>query len=356
MRTQECREHIDAAAEMCGLDAETVRQVQQAADFVDALPDDVKPEISGLSTHALKPLIRESNAAVIAKVASSISNMSKAETNRSAGGKFKKKPKRITERMVRDVLREVKKELVPLEDIATIKKSATAKFNETNENIEWAPFSWNPLTGCKHGCDYCYARDIAERFPDTFPLGFEPNFLPERLTAPKNTKVPESNAPGSRGVFVCSMADLFGEWVPREQIDAVLTAVAESPQWTYIFLTKNPKRLGEFVWPFNAWVGATVDTQARVAPTEKAFENLNAPVKFVSCEPLLERVSFSHISIFDWLIIGGRSQTSTGPEFQPDWEWVEHLMSQARGGKIRVYWKPNLTVRPKEFPDGGCNG
>lgn len=30
--------------------------------------------------------------------------------------------------------------------------------------IEWCDSTWNPVTGCLHGCEYCYARQIAERF------------------------------------------------------------------------------------------------------------------------------------------------------------------------------------------------
>lgn len=30
--------------------------------------------------------------------------------------------------------------------------------------IDLADASWNPVTGCLHGCEYCYARRIAERF------------------------------------------------------------------------------------------------------------------------------------------------------------------------------------------------
>ena len=22
--------------------------------------------------------------------------------------------------------------------------------------IEWCDFTWNPVTGCQHGCPYCY--------------------------------------------------------------------------------------------------------------------------------------------------------------------------------------------------------
>lgn len=30
--------------------------------------------------------------------------------------------------------------------------------------IDWCNSTWNPVTGCLHGCAYCYARRIAERF------------------------------------------------------------------------------------------------------------------------------------------------------------------------------------------------
>ena len=30
--------------------------------------------------------------------------------------------------------------------------------------IDWADMTWNPVVGCLHGCEYCYARDIAQRF------------------------------------------------------------------------------------------------------------------------------------------------------------------------------------------------
>lgn len=104
-------------------------------------------------------------------------------------------------------------------------------FNQTNENVEWALWTWNPVTGCLHNCPYCYARDIANRFYAHLPEGerFAPVFYPERLSAPSNTKQPDLNQiddpvrrMGLQNVFVCSMADLFGKWVPTEWINAVL--------------------------------------------------------------------------------------------------------------------------------------
>jgi hypothetical protein len=94
-----------------------------------------------------------------------------------------------------------------------------ALFNLTNEHIGWAAHSWNPVTGCIHGCEYCYAREIAlsPTMRAHFPAGFDPVFHPERLAAPGNTKFPaDCDDPCKQRVFVGSMTDLFGRWVPRE--------------------------------------------------------------------------------------------------------------------------------------------
>jgi protein gp37 len=237
-------------------------------------------------------------------------------------------------------------ELTPDPPVPTGKRST---FNETNEQVDWAKWTWNPVTGCLHNCVYCYARDIAERF---YPEKFAPTFHPERLSAPQYTKVPAQAATdiGWRNVFVCSMADLFGKWVPQEWIEAVLDAVRQAPQWNFLFLTKFPQRLATIKWPENAWVGTSVDEQYRVEIAEKAFRKVEASVKWLSCEPLRERLTFQSLSMFDWVVVGGQSRSTQAPAFQPPWEWVEHLWQQARASNCLLYWKPNLHTRPQEYP------
>lgn len=133
-------------------------------------------------------------------------------------------------------------------------------------NIEWCDYTWNPVTGCLHGCSYCYARRMAKRFGkseglpsrppcdcqiglryiaqpgEVFPAGFIPTFYPGRLEEPKKVKKPSR-------IFTVSMGDLFGEWVSPEWIDAVLQVVRECPQHTFIFLSKNPARYEIYEWP-----------------------------------------------------------------------------------------------------------
>jgi len=103
--------------------------------------------------------------------------------------------------------------------------------------IEWCDYTWNPVTGCLHACGYCYARKIANRFrfadvafnkpftsfgiktivPDPSDGHFQPILWENRLDQPAKIKKPSR-------VFVVSMGDLFGEWVPDEWIERVFEA------------------------------------------------------------------------------------------------------------------------------------
>ena len=244
-------------------------------------------------------------------------------------------------------------------DQARILKSASdldgAGFNKQDtDNIEWARWSWNPVTGCKHNCPYCYARDISTRFAGTpaFPHGFEPVLHPKRLRAPSRVLVPPDAETdiGLRNVFVCSMADLFGGWVPEQWIKAVLDSVADAPKWNFLFLTKFPVRLSAFEFPDNAWVGTSVDCQARVANAETAFTKVRAKVKWLSCEPLIEPLDFRDLSIFQWMVIGGASASTQTPAWKPPRQWVDDLSGAAWKAGCQVYEKDNLLRRWRQYP------
>lgn len=225
------------------------------------------------------------------------------------------------------------------------------QFNKQDTaSIEWAQWSWNPVTGCKHDCPYCYARDIADRF---YPQKFEPSFYPQRLTAPKNTNVPAKAEQdiAFKNVFTCSMADLFGRWVPKEWIEAVLEATRTNPQWNFLFLTKFPKRLAEFKFPANAWIGTTVDCQARVKAAEDAFEKVDASVKWLSVEPMIEPLKFTRLRLFNWLVIGGASHSTQTPEWRVPFDWWMPLHLEAKQLGLTVYHKDNLmTERERGYP------
>jgi protein gp37 len=254
-------------------------------------------------------------------------------------------------------------ELREPERVAVLSRVGKSKFNkQENTDIEWADWSWNPVTGCLHACPYCYARDIAFNiYPPE--VGFTPTLWPDRLSAPLQG-VPKDvdTSVARKNVFTCSMADLFGRWVPNEWIERVLRAAAENPQWNFLFLTKFPKRMAEFNIPANAWMGTTVDLQARVNNAEKAFEKVKAQVKWLSIEPMLEPLKFTRLDLFDWIVIGGASPSKAidGSPATPEWnvpiDWIADLHRQAREAGCKVYYKTNSGLmgltRIREYP--GC--
>lgn len=257
-------------------------------------------------------------------------------------------------------------ELIPDGTPAEIKGDTKTKpeFNKTTRPIDWAIWSWNPITGCRQGCKYCYAKDMANRFSDN--KEFEPRFYEKRLDAPANTKFRDEYNSNIRfrSVFVCSMADLFGDGVEEEWIDKVMEKIKEkeSREWNFLFLTKSPERMAQYMSrkgvPSNSWVGATVDKRFRIKPTIDAFSKIEAKVKYIYCEPLLEDLASEDsmstlIKMVDWLLIGAqrRNIKNKVPEFQPKWDWVERLVNQAREAECPVYFKSNLTARPQEYPE-----
>ena len=227
-------------------------------------------------------------------------------------------------------------------------------FNETNAMVDWAKWTWNPITGCHHVCEYCYARDIAlsEKLKSVYITGFEPTFHPERLQAPANTTARNIYGQKDKNVFVCSMADLFGKWVPLEWIQQVMDAMIANPQWTYLCLTKFPQRLQEINdlyggFPDHVWVGTSIDNQARVGLAERCFKEIDARVKWLSCEPLIVPLRFEDLTGFDWVVIGGQSAQNGLPSFTPPLEWVGHVYDVAKRDGCKVFCKtenmPHMT-------------
>ena len=139
--------------------------------------------------------------------------------------------------------------------------------------------------------------------------------MPQRLAAPANTRVPADadQDPRRKRVFVCSMADAYGRWVPREWIEQVHGACIANQQWDYLLLTKFPSRYLEFLdqLPPTAWLGTSVDEQKRVRIAEQAFRQITGVrKKWLSLEPLKEPLRFTVLRCLVWVetTSGGRTE------------------------------------------------
>ena len=210
--------------------------------------------------------------------------------------------------------------------------------------IEWCDVSWNPVTGCKHGCPYCYARKIAERFKGSkaWPEGFEPMFHKERIDDSMTMKKPQT-------IFVCSMADLFGEWVPAEWIWRVFEAMDKTPMHTYIMLTKNPTKMARFApergdeprgIQKNWWFGASVTCREDTRRIDNLQTRMPGSNLFISFEPLLGDPGPLDLTGIKQVIIGAQ----TNPPVPVHAGDVRSIIQAADRAGAKVFMKDNLVL------------
>ena len=269
--------------------------------------------------------------------------------------------------------------------------------------IDWCDSTWNPVTGCEHRCPYCYAKGIAERFgtnwlpdenpddykcvldgtethaileldgmqarkqkdgrivPAAFPLGFTPTLHRYRLDEPQNWKKP-------RTIFVCSMADLFGDWVPEWWIAEVFKACEAAPQHRYLFLTKNPGRLVEMANAYtvrqwneqhsdkrhpstdeyngvlalpqhdNWWFGSSLDSA-----DAQRFNGGFGWNTFTSIEPLMEdmQMGIGSFGSDRWTIIGAETGNRRNKVI-PERAWIDNILEAAALTGVKVFMKESL--------------
>lgn len=251
--------------------------------------------------------------------------------------------------------------------------------------IEWTDYTWNPVTGCKHGCTYCYAERMSKRFCGDirhnkvvadysehdgiyeienevvgrngrsviYPFGFVPTLHKNRLT--KNCK--PRMIKRSSTIFVCSTADLFGEWVPDDWIKQVFEICVENPQHRYLFLTKNQKRYiqlrdkGMLPDSNNMWYGTTV-----TRPNEEFFYSRSGIYNtYISIEPILEPFTkYRDMTTTDWVIVGAETGNRKG-KVVPDKKWISDIVDTCSFSETPVFLKNNLasiwnSTLIQEFP------
>lgn len=244
--------------------------------------------------------------------------------------------------------------------------------NETR--IEWADATWNPIIGCTQistGCENCYAAKMAYRLSRMGKRDYDKvvdakertwngkTFLREdELARVKRLRKP-------RRIFVSSMGDFFHENVPDEWRDRVFDAIGKNSPHTFIFLTKRPEVAARYLKPEHLgqkiWIGVTAETQA-IANERIPILLLQIPaaVKFVSLEPLLEKITltklvhwpaaylnalygeyidlagYKSMPVLNWVICGG--ETGQGARMMKE-EWAISIRDQCKAYDVPFFFK-----------------
>jgi protein gp37 len=206
--------------------------------------------------------------------------------------------------------------------------------------IEWTEATWNPTVGCTKisaGCKHCYAEAMAVRLRAMGTPGYENGFklsiLPDRLSEPLRRKKPTV-------YFVNSMSDLFHQSIPDVYIDQVFDVIARSTQHTFQVLTKRAERMALYfrnrAVPRNAWLGVTVEDRKHGVPRIDKLREIDATIRFLSVEPLIEDIGEINLKNIHWVIVGGES----GPKARPmKLEWADSIRQQCEELDVAFFFK-----------------
>ncbi len=130
--------------------------------------------------------------------------------------------------------------------------------------IEWTNITWNPITGCSQiseGCLNCYAKKMHKRLTAMGQKKYskpfnEVVFHPEAVSNHNKFSRLDTKR---KLIFVNSMSDTFHKSITDFQIKQILDECEWNDPNVFQILTKRAERLPNFEYPFNVWLGVTVE-------------------------------------------------------------------------------------------------
>ena len=177
------------------------------------------------------------------------------------------------------------------------------------------------------------ARRLKAMGASGYENGFELAIHPHRVDQPLARRKPTV-------YFVNSMSDLFHREIPDWFLDEVFSVIDRSPQHTFQILTKRSERLPEYFasrnCPQNVWLGVSVEDRTFGLPRIDHLKQVNAPIRFLSIEPLLEDLGDLDLTGIDWVIVGGESGHKARPMAEC---WVENIQRQADDSDVAFFFK-----------------
>lgn len=198
--------------------------------------------------------------------------------------------------------------------------------------IETADYTWNPMTGCDQVCfeGDCYAYQMIKRFGEKWGYDWRPRLHRERLKEPFDVETPSL-------IFAPSMGDIMTTSLFDLEIWSIIDTMMICDWHRFLVQTKFAKRLTDFKWPPNVWLGVSL-CYARDVHRLDDLRKTDARIKYAYCEPLLEYMEPDFTDI-DWVVIGAKTGAH---KFQPPSLWIIKLTQLAYHAGAKVFHKPNL--------------
>lgn len=203
-------------------------------------------------------------------------------------------------------------------------------------SIEWADTTLNTAWGCtkvSDGCKNCYMFRLSKIFgrdaEDPKPRKME------RIIA-------DLKKLGQKGrvIFLNSMSDTYHENFSDELIIEWLQLFASYPIHEFIILTKRINRAynlhKKFPLPDNCWIGTSIENRVSLHRLEK-LKKIQAKIRFVSFEPLLENLYEIDLKGIQWVIVGGESDFKDPRPF--DEMWAITILAQCRRDNVPFFYK-----------------
>ena len=259
----------------------------------------------------------------------------------------------------------------------------------TSTKIEWADATINPIVGCSKcspGCDNCYAERGAARMAKHLNAKISGKYSQVVNASGKWNGRTATAFEGWESsdhlhdwmlaalprkpsrIFVGSMGDVFHETVEQEWLEAIWEVMRQSPQHTFMLLTKREKKLYEYAHLLqprpqplpNVWLGVTVCNQEEANAKIPVLLNIPAAKRFISIEPMLGPVDLYKIpaalhiipgAVVHWVICGGE----TGPNARPMHPgWVRSLRDHCAAFNGPFFFKGWGEWEPREWRRDGA--
>jgi protein gp37 len=257
-------------------------------------------------------------------------------------------------------------------------------------SIGWTGYSWNPIRarlksnplkvgwhcekvsiGCGRAHQGCYSEAFNVRrgtglFFKPGNRGWLDIFLDEEfLKKPIHWR-------SARMIFVCSMTDLFADFVPVEWLDQMFAVMGMCPRHIFQVLTKRPEAMALYLsdpdarnrielaaekimpskgsafspkwslpWPLkNVWIGTSVEDQESADDRIPALFKCPAVIRWASYEPALAPVTFARWMAgpkkLDWIVVGGQSGALPG---YYDLAWPRAVIAEGKQSGVAIFHK-----------------